>query len=94
MPKSKLSETQLVILSTAAKADRPIGRDNLNKLKAQGTPLTRAVNGLIKRGLLGAAPVEQQVAQWRKTKMGDSVGLAITSAGLRWSCFAKVESTY
>ncbi len=35
MPKSKLRETQLVILSTAAEANKPIGRDDLKALKAK-----------------------------------------------------------
>jgi len=44
MSKPKLSDSQLVILSTAARAERAIGREDLKKLKAKGDALTRALS--------------------------------------------------
>lgn len=81
MPAIKLSDTQLIILSTAAKTDRPIGRGDLKSLKAKGDALTRAVNGLIKRGLIEGARVKPGVPLWRKDKTGRAAALAITTAG-------------
>jgi len=83
MSKIKLNDAQLVILSTAAKAERTIGRDDLARLKAQSAARTRAVNGLLKRGLIEDVPVKPQASPWRKNKMGEALGLAITAAGLR-----------
>jgi len=81
MPTIKLSDTQLVILSTAAKADRPIGRGDLKSLKAKGAALTRAVNGLLKRGLIEEVRVKPRAPFWRKNKTDKATALAITAAG-------------
>ncbi len=83
MSKIKLNDAQLVILSTAAKAERPIGRDDLARLKAQGAARTRAVNGLLKRGLIEEVPVNHEACPWQKNRMGEAFGLAITAAGFR-----------
>lgn len=80
-PKIKLNDTQLVILSIAAKAKRPIGRDDLNALKAKGAALTRTVNGLLKRGLIEEVRVQPRARLWRRDETGNAAGLAITSAG-------------
>ena len=80
-PKIKLSDTQRVILSTAAKVKRPIGRDDLKALRAKGAALTRAVNGLLKRGLIEAVRVQPRTRVWRKDEAGNAQALAITSAG-------------
>jgi len=81
MPTIKLSNTQLVIISTAAKTDRPIGRADLKSLKAKGAALTRAVNGLLKRGLIEEVRVTPRAPLWRKGKSDTAVALAITAAG-------------
>ncbi len=80
-PKTKLNDTQLVILSTAAKAERPIGRDDLKALKANGAALTRAVNGLLKRGLIGEVGVKPRAPLWCKDETDSAAALAITTAG-------------
>ena len=80
-PKTKLNDTQLVILSTAAKAERPIGRDDLKALKAKGAALTRAVNGLLKRGLIEEVRVKPRAPLWRKDETDNAAALAITTAG-------------
>jgi DNA-binding MarR family transcriptional regulator len=66
MSKPKLSDSQLVILSTAARAERPIGREDLKKLKAKGAALTQAVKGLITRGLFEEVPHGLQGPHWRQ----------------------------
>jgi biotin operon repressor len=81
MPKFKLSDTQLIILSTAAKADRPTGRRDLKILKAKGAALTRAVNGLLKRGLIKEVRVKPRATFWRKDETDNAMALAITVAG-------------
>jgi DNA-binding MarR family transcriptional regulator len=77
----KLNDTQLVILSTAAYADRPIGRDDLAGVKAKGATLTRAVNGLLKCGLLEEIVVKPRAPSWRSDKDGPAVALSITPEG-------------
>ncbi len=52
MPASKLTDTQLVILSTASKAKMPLGTEAFAGLKAKGAALTAVINRLIERGLL------------------------------------------
>jgi DNA-binding MarR family transcriptional regulator len=77
----KLSDTQLVVLNTAAKAVAPIGPEALTTLKAKGAARTRAVNGLLKRGLLEEVAVKPGEPVWRKDKDGRAVALTITAEG-------------
>ena len=80
-PKIKLNDTQRVILSTAAKAKRPIGRDDLNPRKAKGAALTRAISGFLKRGLIEEVRVQSRARLWRKDEAGNAAALAITTTG-------------
>ena len=77
----KLNDTHLVILTAAAKAAAPIGAEALTTLKAKSAARTRAVNGLLKRGLLEEVAVKPGEAAWRKDKDGRAVALAITAEG-------------
>ena len=77
----KLNDTQLVVLTAAAKAAAPIGVDALTTLKAKGGARTRAVNGLLKRGLLEEVAVKPGVPVWRKKTDGRPIALAITAEG-------------
>ena len=81
MSKTKLSDSQLVILSTAAKAERPIGREDLNNLKAKGAAHTQAVKGLITREMLEEVPVAPLGCQWRQDGALGALGLRITAKG-------------
>jgi DNA-binding MarR family transcriptional regulator len=81
MSKPKLSDSQLIILSTAARAERAIGREDLKKLKAKGAALSQAVRGLITRGLLEEVPSGPQGAHWRQDQASGAFGLGITAAG-------------
>ncbi len=78
---SKLNDTQLVVLTAAAKAAAPIGVDSLTTLKAKGAARTRAVNGLLKRGLLEEVAVKPGEPAWRKDKDGRASALSITAEG-------------
>ncbi len=77
----KLNDTQLVVLNAAAKAGAPIGAEALTTLKAKGAARTRAVNGLLKRGLLEEVAVKPGEAAWRKDKDGRAMALSITAEG-------------
>jgi biotin operon repressor len=81
MSKAKLSDSQLVILSTAARAERAIGREDLKKLKAKGAALSQAVRGLTTRGLLQEVPSGPQGPRWRQDQASGALGLEITTAG-------------
>lgn len=54
MTTTKLTDTQLVILSTASKTEMPLGTEAFANLKAKGTALTGVINRLIKRGPPGS----------------------------------------
>ena len=78
----KLTDTQLVILSEAAK--RPDGSllPLPGKLKLAGEALTATVGTLMKRKLAVAAPAVPGAAVWREDN-GQPMILVITEAGLR-----------
>ncbi len=79
----KLSDTQLVILSAAARRrDRavlPLPRS----LKVKGGAVTKTLEGLRKKGLLDEKPATRIVTAWREGEDGRRMMLAITGAGLR-----------
>ncbi len=60
MPATKLTDTQLVILSTASKAEAPLGTEAFTNLKAKGAALTGVINKLIERGFLKESDRRQQ----------------------------------
>ncbi len=66
MPATKLTDTQLVILSTASKAEMPLGIEAFANLKAKGAALTGVINKLIERGLLKETRVKVSEPVWRK----------------------------
>jgi len=78
----RLTDTQLVILSEAAK--RPDGSliPIPNKLKLAGEAAATTINALIKKKLAAAAPAEPGTAVWREDD-GRPTMLVITEAGLR-----------
>ena len=79
---TKLSDTQLVILSKAAAHPERIALPLPARLK--GGAVKIVVGSLIKRGLLEEvdAKVRKGEAIWRETGSGHGVTLAITDAGL------------
>ncbi len=82
MPATKLTDTQLVILSTASKAEAPLGTEAFADLKAKGAALTGVINRLIKRGLLKETRVKVSEPVWRKDEAGRAKALVITADGL------------
>ncbi len=82
MPATKLTDTQLVILSTASKAEMPLGTEAFANLKAKGAALTGVINRLIKRGLLKETRVKVSEPIWRKDETGRAKALVITADGL------------
>ncbi len=78
----KLTDTQLVILSTAAqRRDRavlPLSKS----LKIKGGAVTKTLEGLRKKGLLEEKPAARNAAAWRETD-GRRMMLVITDAGLQ-----------
>ncbi len=79
----KLSDTQLVILSAAARrqdgAVLPLPR-SLKVNKAAATPVLKR---LLKKGLVAERPAEADAAHWHETRDGGRTALAITDTGLR-----------
>jgi hypothetical protein len=78
----RLTDTQLVILSEAAK--RPDGSliPIPNKLKLAGEVAAATINALIKKKLAATAPAEPGAAVWTDVD-GQSTMLVITGAGLQ-----------
>ena len=78
---SKLTDRQLVILSTAMKRDDgavlPLPEMNLNKAAC-----TMVLKSLLKHGLVAEAPAAAGAEVWREADDGDRFGLHITAAGL------------
>lgn len=82
MTKTKLTDSQLVILNIAIKAECPIGKDDLTGLRAKGTALTRVIAGLIKKDLLKEVRVKPGAPFWKRNENGQVKALAITTEGL------------
>ncbi len=82
MTTTKLTDTQLVILSTASKTEMPLGTEAFANLKAKGAALTGVINRLIKRGLLKETRVTVSEPVWRKDETGRAKALVITADGL------------
>ncbi len=79
----KLTDSQLVILSAAARrkdgAVLPLPRSlQVNKAAA-----TTVIKGLLKKGLVAERPAAADEAHWRDTRDGGRTALAITDAGLQ-----------
>ena len=79
---SKLSDTQLVILTAAAKRETGAALPPPTSLKTKGGALTAVLKSLLKRGLLEERPATASDEAWREGEDGRPVTLAITSAGL------------
>jgi hypothetical protein len=77
----KLTDTQLVILSEAAKREDGSLLPPPNKLKLASEAVAATVRGLIKKKLAAAAPAAPGAAVWRDDN-GEPMMLVITDAGL------------
>jgi hypothetical protein len=77
----RLTDTQLVILSAAARRDDGAALPLPKPLKVQGGAVTGTLKGLLKRGLFAEQPAPQGGPLWREAKDGERRTLVITDAG-------------
>ena len=77
----KLTDTQLVILSTAAQRDDGASLPLPKSLKLQGGAVNHVLKSLLKKGLLDEQPAGHDAAAWRESKDGQRLTLVITDAG-------------
>ena len=77
----KLTDTQLVILSTAAQRDDGAAQPLPKSLKLQGGAATAALKSLLTRKLLAEQPAAREASLWRETSAGERLMLVITDAG-------------
>jgi hypothetical protein len=77
----KLTDTQLIILSTAGQRDDGVVLPLPKSLKLEGGALSHVLKGLLKKGLLDERPTGDSAAAWRKGKDGQRITLVMTDAG-------------
>ena len=78
----KLTDTHLVILSTAAQRADAAALPLPKSLKINRGAVMSALKGLIKRGLLAERPATKDDEAWRETEDGQRITLTVTIAGL------------
>ena len=79
----KLTDTQLVILSAAARRQDCAVLPLPKSLKIKGDALTKTLEGLRKKGLLEEKPAARSAAAWREGEDGRRMMLVIADAGLQ-----------
>ncbi len=77
----KLTDTQLVILSTAAQRNDGAALPLPKSLKLQGGAVNHVLKSLLNKGLLDEQPAGHDATAWRKSKDGQRLMLVITDAG-------------
>lgn len=80
---SKLTDTQLVILSAAARRDDRAVLPVPRSIKAKGEALTNPLEGLIRNGLIEEKPATGSAAAWRDDDDGQRIMLVVTEQGLQ-----------
>ena len=79
----KLTDTQLVILSGAARRQDGAVLPLPKSLKIKGGAVTKTLDGLRKKGLLNEKPAVRNATAWREGEDGRRMMLVITDAGLQ-----------
>ncbi len=79
----KLNDTQLVILSAAARRQDGAVLPLPKSLKIKGGAVTKTLDGLRKKGLLEEKPAARNATAWREGEDGRRMMLVITDAGLQ-----------
>jgi hypothetical protein len=79
----KLTDTQLVILSAAAKRKDGTVLPPPKLLKAKGGALTSTLKSLLKKGLIEEQPAKGMVPSWREAENGSRLVLVINKSGLQ-----------
>jgi cell division septation protein DedD len=77
----KLTDTQLVILSTASQRDDGAALPLPKSIKLQGSAVSRVLKSLMNKGLLAEQSAGNNAAAWRESKDGQRLTLVITDAG-------------
>ncbi len=80
MPKP--TDSQLVILSAAARRQDGAVLPLPRSLKVNKAATTTGLKSLLKKGLVTERPAAADEARWRETRDGRRMALAITDAGL------------
>ncbi len=79
----KLTDTQLVILSAAARRKDGTVLPLPRSLKVNKAAATTVLKSLLKKGLVAERPAAADEAHWRETRDGGRTALAISDAGLQ-----------
>ncbi len=79
----KLTDSQLVILSAAARRKDGTVLPLPRSLKVNKAAATNVLKNLLKNGLVTERPAAADEAHWRETRDGRRTALAITDAGLQ-----------
>ena len=79
----KLTDSQLVILSAAARRQDGAVLPLPRSLKFKKAAATTVLKNLLKKGLATERPAVADAAHWRETRAGGRRALAITDTGLR-----------
>jgi hypothetical protein len=77
----KLTDTQLVILSTAGQRYGGAALPLPKSLKLQGGAVSHVLKNLLKKGLLDEQPATHDAVAWRESKDGQRLTLVIADAG-------------
>jgi DNA-binding MarR family transcriptional regulator len=75
----KLTDTQLVILSAAAKRKDGAVLPPPKSLKVKGGALTGTLKSLLKKGLVEEQPAKGTARAWREAEDGSRLSLMITA---------------
>ena len=78
---SNLTDTQLIILSTAGQRDDGMVLPLPKSLKPRGAAVSHVLKSLLKKRLLDEQPAGNTATAWRKTKDGQRLTLVISAAG-------------
>ena len=79
----KLTDSQLVILSAAARRQDGTVLPLPRSLKVNKAAATTVLKSLLKKGLVAERPAAADGAHWRETRDGGRTALAITDTGLQ-----------
>ncbi len=80
---AKLTDTELVILSAAARRENGAVLPLPKSLKIKGGAVTKTLDGLRKKGLLEEQPAAPNTEAWREAEDDQRMMLVITDTGLR-----------
>jgi len=80
---TKLTDTQLVILSTAAQREDGAALPLPKSLKLKGAAVDKVLEALRGKGLLEEKPASREAIAWREGTDGRRTTLVITEAGLQ-----------